>query len=159
MSLGMLDDAGDDVLRAQVCIIGAGAAGITLACELDAAGVGVLLVKAGGLKRDCALTDYYGGTARPAMSSASVSARLAKGLMKLRDGFWAATDPDTALRAGALQLQPRWLSGRRRPHCYLEFRGTLAVRDGRDGDANPINALERHRFRGRSSGRRAPTLP
>ncbi|MFM9916814.1 MAG: GMC oxidoreductase [Rhizobacter sp.] len=34
-------------LRAAVCIVGAGAAGITLACELDGAGVPVLLLDAG----------------------------------------------------------------------------------------------------------------
>lgn len=34
-------------LRAQVCIVGAGAAGITLACELDGTGLSVLLLDAG----------------------------------------------------------------------------------------------------------------
>ncbi len=63
MTLGMLDDVGDDLLQAQVCIIGAGAAGITLATELDAAGLRVLLVEAGGLNPDRGLSDYYGGTA------------------------------------------------------------------------------------------------
>ena len=37
-----------DVLRTDVCIIGAGPAGITVAMELDAAGVDVLLVDSGG---------------------------------------------------------------------------------------------------------------
>ena len=36
-------------LRAAVCIVGAGAAGITLACELDGAGASVLLLDAGDL--------------------------------------------------------------------------------------------------------------
>ena len=63
MTLGMLDEVGDDLLRARVCIIGAGAAGITLACELGAAGLKVLLVEAGGLNPDGGLADYYGGTA------------------------------------------------------------------------------------------------
>jgi choline dehydrogenase-like flavoprotein len=63
MTLGMLDDVEHDLLQARVCIIGAGAAGITLACELDAAGFQVLLIEAGGLNLDRGLTDYYGGTA------------------------------------------------------------------------------------------------
>jgi choline dehydrogenase-like flavoprotein len=63
MTLGMLDDAGDDLLQARVCIIGAGAAGITLASELDAAGFRVLLIEAGGLNPDRGVADYYGGTA------------------------------------------------------------------------------------------------
>src|SRR5450755_1065035 len=63
MTLGRLDDVGDDVLQARVCIIGAGAAGITLASELDAAGFRVLLIEAGGLNPDRGLADYYGGIA------------------------------------------------------------------------------------------------
>ena len=39
---------GDEALRTDVCIVGGGAAGITLACELDASGLGVVLLEAGG---------------------------------------------------------------------------------------------------------------
>jgi choline dehydrogenase-like flavoprotein len=40
------------VLRARVAIVGAGAAGIALACELDAVGLEVLLVESGGFDLD-----------------------------------------------------------------------------------------------------------
>jgi len=49
---------------ASICIVGAGAAGITLACELDGCGVKVLLLEAGGTKPDLAAsTEHYRGTA------------------------------------------------------------------------------------------------
>ncbi len=51
-------------IHASVCIVGAGAAGITLACELDGCGFGVLLLDAGGLKADLAHSRLlYAGTA------------------------------------------------------------------------------------------------
>jgi choline dehydrogenase-like flavoprotein len=50
-------------LDADVCIVGAGAAGITLACELDGSGLRVLLLESGGLAPDAALDDDYAGHA------------------------------------------------------------------------------------------------
>ena len=51
-------------LEATVCIVGAGAAGITLACELDGSGIDVLLLEAGGERLDAAASDdQYGGSA------------------------------------------------------------------------------------------------
>jgi choline dehydrogenase-like flavoprotein len=51
-------------LDATICIIGAGAAGITLACELDGSGFNVLLLEAGGTRLDVAASDeLYRGTA------------------------------------------------------------------------------------------------
>jgi choline dehydrogenase-like flavoprotein len=47
--------------KACVCIIGAGAAGISLACELDGCGFDVLLLEAGGLA-SC-VGDFYEGSA------------------------------------------------------------------------------------------------
>jgi choline dehydrogenase-like flavoprotein len=56
-------DAGTP-LQAMICIIGAGAAGLTLACELDGSGIKVLLVEAGGMRLDPAASDdVYGGSA------------------------------------------------------------------------------------------------
>lgn len=50
-------------LRAAVCIVGAGAAGITLACELDGAGLSVLLLDAGPVQGgDEASQDPYEGS-------------------------------------------------------------------------------------------------
>ena len=56
-------DAGTP-LEAGICIIGAGAAGLTLACELDGSGIKVLLLEAGGLRPDPAASDdVYRGSA------------------------------------------------------------------------------------------------
>ncbi len=49
----------------DVVIVGAGAAGITLACELDGSGLNVWLLEAGGEKQDGRLTDTYAGVANP----------------------------------------------------------------------------------------------
>lgn len=50
-------------LSADICIVGAGAAGITLACELDGSGLRVLLLESGGYAPDAALDDDYAGQA------------------------------------------------------------------------------------------------
>jgi choline dehydrogenase-like flavoprotein len=63
VTLAAIDLVGDETLEARVCIIGAGAAGITLASELDGCGSRILLLEAGGLKPDVALRDYYQGSA------------------------------------------------------------------------------------------------
>jgi hypothetical protein len=54
-------------LEATICIIGAGAAGLTLACELDGSGMKVLLLEAGGLRPDAAASDemYQGSAEAP----------------------------------------------------------------------------------------------
>ena len=49
--------------RPDVVIVGAGAAGITLACELDGSGLTVWLLEAGGETQDGRLTDTYAGVA------------------------------------------------------------------------------------------------
>lgn len=51
-------------LTATICIVGAGAAGITLACELDGSGIDVLLLESGGFAPDAALDDDYAGQAQ-----------------------------------------------------------------------------------------------
>lgn len=51
-------------LEAAICIVGAGAAGITLACELDNRGMSVVLLEAGSLRLDLAASnELYRGTA------------------------------------------------------------------------------------------------
>jgi choline dehydrogenase-like flavoprotein len=51
-------------LDVAVCIVGAGAAGIALACELDRSGLDVLLLEAGGMRLDQPTSDeLYRGTA------------------------------------------------------------------------------------------------
>ncbi len=51
----------DAAKKAGVCIIGAGAAGISLACELDGCGFDVLLLEAGGL--ESRVGEFYEGSA------------------------------------------------------------------------------------------------
>lgn len=63
MTIAAAHDLTDSALSARVCIIGSGAAGTTLACELDGRGYEVLLLEAGGLRTDGRLTDYYRGEA------------------------------------------------------------------------------------------------
>jgi choline dehydrogenase-like flavoprotein len=63
MALALLEQIEETGLEARVCIIGAGAAGITLATELDGCGFKVLLLEAGTLKADKSLEDYYRGVA------------------------------------------------------------------------------------------------
>jgi choline dehydrogenase-like flavoprotein len=70
----MIDDARqvvrDATLRAQVCIVGAGAAGITLALELRRSGLSVLLLESGGLAPDAATQALnQGEVADPALHS------------------------------------------------------------------------------------------
>ena len=55
------DRAAEPPHKTRVCIIGAGAAGITLACELDGCGFDVLLLEAGGLASR--VGDFYEGSA------------------------------------------------------------------------------------------------
>lgn len=52
---------GDEPLRADVCIVGAGAAGISLALELADSGVDVLLLEAGGAGPEARTQALYGG--------------------------------------------------------------------------------------------------
>jgi choline dehydrogenase-like flavoprotein len=71
-------DAGTP-LQAAVCIIGAGAAGLTLACELDGSGIKVLLLEAGGLRMDAAADDVYRGSAEAPHPSPSEFRRVVFG--------------------------------------------------------------------------------
>ena len=65
MTLSNAEAVEGDVFSARICILGAGAAGIALACELDGSGHDVLLIEAGGLKPSAGLADYYRGAATP----------------------------------------------------------------------------------------------
>jgi choline dehydrogenase-like flavoprotein len=57
-------DSASPTLDASICIIGAGAAGISLACELDGAPFKVMLLEAGGLRPDLVASDeIYRGLA------------------------------------------------------------------------------------------------
>ncbi len=49
------------IFEHDVCIVGAGAAGITLAKELEGSGLSVALLESGGLENDAAVWDLYTG--------------------------------------------------------------------------------------------------
>lgn len=62
----MIHDAADpsvgEVLDAQICIVGAGAAGITLALDLIGSGLSVLLLESGGLDEETETQSLYAGS-------------------------------------------------------------------------------------------------
>lgn len=62
------DFADGATLAADICIVGAGAVGITLALELGRSGLDVLLLEAGGTRAEAEVQDFYRGTVtRPAL--------------------------------------------------------------------------------------------
>ena len=100
MTLAALAPIEDHALDAHVCIIGAGAAGITLACELDGCGLKVLLLEAGGLKPDTRLADYYRGSAtNPHSDPTQYRRAVFGGTTGIWGGRCVALDP--------IDLQPR----------------------------------------------------
>jgi choline dehydrogenase-like flavoprotein len=80
---------------AQVCIAGAGAAGIALACELDAAGIDVLLIESGGLKLDERVQALYDldSTGYPLRDSYMSRARYFGGSCRLWAGRSMVLNP------------------------------------------------------------------
>jgi choline dehydrogenase-like flavoprotein len=73
-------DLTDEALsNVTACIVGAGAAGITLACELDGAGFKVLLLEAGSDRPSPRTQDYYRGEAQPPHPPADEYRRVAFG--------------------------------------------------------------------------------
>jgi choline dehydrogenase-like flavoprotein len=84
----------DRPLDATICIVGAGAAGITLACELDGHNRTVILLEAGGLKTDSALVDDYRGHATaPHPDPAQYRRAAFGGTTSLWGGRCVAFDP------------------------------------------------------------------
>ncbi|MDR7193736.1 GMC family oxidoreductase [Luteimonas terrae] len=59
-----LEPGGADALRADICIVGAGAAGITMALQLIGSGYDVLLLEAGGRREEPATQALYAGQVR-----------------------------------------------------------------------------------------------
>ena len=72
----LTDEMAADV---AVCIVGGGAAGITLACELDRCGRKVLLLEAGSLKPTPETQDYYKGSANSPHPASDEFRRVALG--------------------------------------------------------------------------------
>ena len=53
--------ASGSVIQTQICIVGGGAAGISMALELEKAGIDTVVLESGGLSRDEATADLYRG--------------------------------------------------------------------------------------------------
>jgi choline dehydrogenase-like flavoprotein len=88
------DLAQSNLHNIDVCIVGAGAAGITLACELDGCGLKVVLLEAGGFRLNADLLDYYRGTAALPHPDPTQFRRSAfGGTTKLWGGRCAPLDP------------------------------------------------------------------
>jgi len=84
----------------DVCIVGGGAAGITLACELDGCGLRVLLLEAGGFGSSAASLDFYRGVAdEPHPEPTQYRAIGLGGTTRLWGGRCVALDP--------IDLEPR----------------------------------------------------
>jgi choline dehydrogenase-like flavoprotein len=62
MMLDMAELTDKQLLTSDLCIIGAGAAGITLALQFVNQGLDVLLVESGGRRRDAKIQDMYAGS-------------------------------------------------------------------------------------------------
>ncbi|MFZ0553253.1 MAG: GMC oxidoreductase [Steroidobacteraceae bacterium] len=94
MTLVALEHIQDQSLKARVCIIGAGAAGIALACELDGAPFSVLLIEAGGLHATGLEAQQYSGDATPPHPDPVQFRRIAfGGTTALWGGRCVALDP------------------------------------------------------------------
>jgi len=61
------------VLESDLCIVGGGAAGISIALEFANTGANVVLLEGGGLKPDAATQDLYAGSARRSYISGSLN--------------------------------------------------------------------------------------
>src|ERR1700712_6142624 len=80
--------------RTTVCIAGAGAAGITLACELDGCGFDVLLLEAGGAGPDPEVdTDYLGEATRPHADTPQFRRSMLGGTTSIWGGRCVPFDP------------------------------------------------------------------
>ena len=62
MMLDMADPSDGQVLKADLCIIGAGAAGISIALQFIGQGFDVLLVESGGRRHEPEIQDMYAGS-------------------------------------------------------------------------------------------------
>ena len=56
------DFQGGEVLETDVCIVGSGAAGIALACELDRAGISAILLESGSRSVDPGISELNEGS-------------------------------------------------------------------------------------------------
>jgi hypothetical protein len=94
MIISSRDLAPANLENIDVCIVGAGAAGITLACELDGCGLKVTLLEAGGFKPEYDSLDFYRGTAvQPHPDPTEYRRSAFGGTTKLWGGRCVALEP------------------------------------------------------------------
>ncbi len=84
------------VIETEVCIVGGGIAGITMALELHRAGIGVAVLESGGRRRDEATADLYRGTSIgiPYDFADGTRSRFLGGSSNCWGGFCRPWDPE-----------------------------------------------------------------
>src|SRR5215469_14602429 len=83
MIVDIRDSPNNAALEADICIIGAGAAGIILAQEFIASPLKVIVVESGGFRREAAVQDLYSGE--------SVGERYSEKLHECRSRFFGGS--------------------------------------------------------------------
>ena len=103
-----------EVLQAQLCVIGAGAAGITIAHELAGSGIDVLLLEAGGLTAEKSTQALYCGAVADARLHSPRTATGSVGLVDRRPFGAAAARPSMRSISSRVEYVPYsgWPFGR-----------------------------------------------
>ncbi len=129
MLVSLDDDACRARFEADVCVIGAGAAGITIARELSGTAWRVLLVESGGFEQDPRTRALYEGTAWPELDYPAARTRLrAFGGSTGHWNGWCAPMPANTFARRAWVPRSGWPITRRdleayyrRAHSILEL--------------------------------------
>lgn len=129
MIIDLRSVADSDSLNADICIVGAGAAGITMALELERQGIDVILLESGGLRYDEDTQALYEGTLAGLQNTDLTYSRLRQfgGTTGQWTGLCAPLDPidfearpatgNIAWPTSRAQLDPFYA----RAHPYLEL--------------------------------------
>jgi choline dehydrogenase-like flavoprotein len=96
IDLAHLDSPQPDQLRAQICIIGAGIAGLTLAHKLTQLGVDTILLEAGGRTPDATLPDDILQRGQPHLGTSEDRVRALGGTSLTWGGQLLPLPPDTS---------------------------------------------------------------
>ena len=117
------------VIESEVCIVGGGVAGITLALELGRAGIGVTLLESGGLSRDEDTSDLFKGTSAgvPYDFAEGTRSRFLGGSSNCWGGFCRPWD-EQAFEAREWVDASGWPIGRAElDACYTRAHSVLKV--------------------------------